>query len=172
MVLTLIFAVIISLQVNVNAAEEIPGENLKQEIENLKDLVSTLQKTSELNSLKINSLEKTSEDQQRIINQQGAILAKLLVENHGLKNKQQISVLNQENGTFRPEVNQENGTFRPEVNQTNRTIRSDIGKHQKYGDSGDIRTLKERLQITESRYGKRSLIKPMSNMFLYMHIRH
>ena len=87
MVLTLIFAVIISLQVNVNAAEEIPGETLKQEIENLKSLVSVLQKTSELNSLKINSLEKKSEDQQRIINQQRAILEKLLVENHGLKNK-------------------------------------------------------------------------------------
>lgn len=55
MVLTLIFAVIISLQVNVNAAEEIPGETLKQEIENLKGLVSALQKTSELNSLKIHS---------------------------------------------------------------------------------------------------------------------
>ena len=172
MVLTLIFAVIISLQVNVNAAEEIPGETLKQEIENLKGLVSALQKTSELNSLKIYSLEKISEDQQRIINQQRAILEKLLVENHGLKNKQQISVLNKANRTFRPEVNQKNGTLRPEVNRRNGTIRTDIGKHQKYGDSGDIRTLKERMQITESRYGKRSLIKPMSNMFLYMHIRH
>ena len=94
------------------------------------------------------------------------------MENHGLKNKQQISVLNKANRTFRPEVNQKNGTLRPEVNQRNGTIRTDIGKHQKYGDSGDIRTLKERMQITESRYGKRSLIKPMSNMFLYMHIRH
>ena len=99
-------------------------------------------------------MEKTSEDQQRIINQQRAILEKLLVENHGLKNIQQITVLNQENGTFRPEVNQgnrtirpevnqENGTFRPEVNQIKRTIRSDIGKYKKYGDSGDI--LRERL---------------------------
>ena len=167
MVLTLIFAVIISLQVNVNAAEEIPGETLKQEIENLKSLVSVLQKTSELNSLKINSLEKKSEDQQRIINQQRAILEKLLVENHGLKNKHQISVLNQANRTFRPEVNQKNGTLRPEVNQRNGTIRTDIGKHQNYGDSGDIRTLKEHLQITESRYRK---IRPISNMSMYMHI--
>ena len=167
MVLTLIFAVIISLQVNVNAAEEIPGETLKQEIENLKSLVSVLQKTSELNSLKINSLEKKSEDQQRIINQQRAILEKLLVENHGLKNKQQISVLNKANRTFRPEVNQKNGTLRPEVNQRNGTIRTDIGKHQNYGDSGDIRTLKEHLQITESRYRK---IRPISNMSMYMHI--
>ena len=138
-------------------AEEIPGETLKQEIENLKSLVSVLQKTSELNSLKINSLEKKSEDQQRIINQQRAILEKLLVENHGLKNKQQISVLNQANRTFRPEVNQKNGTLRPEVNQRNGTIRTDIGKHQNYGDSGDIRTLKEHLQI-------------ISNMSMYMHI--
>ena len=168
MVLTLIFAVIISLQVNVNAAEEIPGETLKQEIENLKGLVSALQKTSELNSLKINSLEKISEDQQRIINQQRAILEKLLVENHGLKNKQQISVLNKANRTFRPEVNQKNGTLRPEVNRRNGTIRTDIGKHQKYGDSGDIRTLKERMQITESRYGKRSLIKTnVQYVFVY-----
>lgn len=138
-------------------AEEIPGETLKQEIENLKSLVSVLQKTSELNSLKINSLEKKSEDQQRIINQQRAILEKLLVENHGLKNKHQISVLNQANRTFRPEVNQKNGTLRPEVNQRNGTIRTDIGKHQNYGDSGDIRTLKEHLQI-------------ISNMSMYMHI--
>ena len=138
-------------------AEEIPGETLKQEIENLKSLVSVLQKTSELNSLKINSLEKKSEDQQRIINQQRAILEKLLVENHGLKNKHQISVLNQANRTFRPEVNQKNGTLRPEVNQRNGTIRTDIGKHQNYGDSGDIRTLKEHLHI-------------ISNMSMYMHI--
>lgn len=142
MVLTLIFAVIISLQVNVNAAEEIPGETLKQEIENLKSLVSVLQKTSELNSLKINSLEKKSEDQQRIINQQRAILEKLLVENHGLKNKHQISVLNQANRTFRPEVNQKNGTLRPEVNQRNGTIRTDIWQTPKLWRLGGYQNLK------------------------------